>query len=127
MSGNRHKRVGEEIRKYLSTILQSEVSDPRLPAIFTITDVVVTKDLRHAKVYFSQLPDNEDDLDKTVDFLDASIGFLRSRVAQELNMKFCPQLDFRYDESTSNFQSINKVLHKLREDGADLDSPPEEQ
>lgn len=127
MTGNRPKRVGEEIKKHLSTILQHEVSDPRLPAIFTVTDVVVTKDLRHAKVYFSQLPDNEEDLDKTVDFLDASIGFLRSRVAQELNMKFCPQLNFRYDDSTSNFQAINQVLHKLRDDGEDLDSPSEDQ
>lgn len=126
MTGNRPRRVAEEIKKSLARIIQQEVSDPRIPVIFTITDVVVTKDLREAKIFFSQIPDNEEDLDKTIEFLDASIGFLRSGVARDINLKFCPQFDFRYDESTSNYQAINQVLHKLRREGADLDSPPDE-
>lgn len=124
MLHSRNKRVSEAIRQSLSRILQQEASDPRLPAIFTITGVTLSKDLRHATVHFSQLPDGEEDLDRTAEFLDSSTGYLRSLVAKDVNTKFCPELRFRYDASPANYQGINDVLQELRRKGEDLDSPP---
>jgi ribosome-binding factor A len=123
MLHSRPRRVAEKIKEALSAALQYEVSDPRKPAIFTITDVVVTKDLREATIYFSQLPDDEKALDNTEGFLDASMGYLRGVVARELNMKFTPNLHFRYDPSAANYQQINAVLQQLRRRGEKLDEP----
>lgn len=124
MLHSRNKRVSEAIRQSLSRILQQEVSDPRLPAIFTITELTLSKDLRHATVYFSQMPDNEEDLDRTSDFLDSSKGYLRTLVAKDVNTKVCPELHFRYDAAPARYQGVNDVLQELRRKGEDLDSPP---
>ena len=126
MLHSRPQRVAAQIKETLSRTIQEDVHDPRKPPIFTITDVVVTKDLRQATVHFSQLPDDEKALNKTEKFLDASMGYLRSVVAKKVNLKFTPNLHFRYDPSAANYQQINSVLQKLRKKGEPIDEPIKE-
>ncbi len=117
MLHSRDRRIEEAILHALSHAFQRELKDPRLPAIFTITQVRISRDLKYAKVYYSQLPEGEEDLRETTAMLKDCAGFLRSRVAREVNLKFCPELTFVHDAAPSNYQRISSVLEELRNKG----------
>jgi ribosome-binding factor A len=117
MLHSRDKRIEESIKKALSEAFLQELKDPRVPAIFTITRVTVSKDLSHARVYYSQLPDDDAALEQTEELLEDSAGFLRSFVAREVNLKFTPELVFHYDPSQREYQKLNTKLAELRRTG----------
>ncbi|MCC6545832.1 30S ribosome-binding factor RbfA [Candidatus Sumerlaeota bacterium] len=121
---SRDRRVAGQIQQLLASVIGQELNDPRVPRIFTITDVTVAKDLRTARVYYSQLPDDEKALDRTESLLQDSMGFLRSRVAEEINLRVTPELHFTYDPSAKNYQRINTLLHGGNPD-ADQPATPE--
>ncbi len=112
---NRVDRVGHSIQAALSEIFQFELNDPRLPGIFTVRHVKVSKDLRHADIFYSQLPDDDESMEATEDFLERSGGYIRHLLAEKLNMKFTPDLRFIFDESERDFQKINEKLHEIKE------------
>lgn len=116
MLHSRDKRIAGLLKESLARIFQQEISDPRMPQIFTVSEVAVSRDLRHAKVFFSQLPDDDESVERTGDLIASSAGFIRSQVARELNLRHCPALHFEYDPSMLNFQRINSILHKVRKD-----------
>ena len=113
---NRPQRVAEAIREALQSIFQYEVHDPRLPAIFTITRVNVPKDLRSAKAYFSLLPDDEESINQAEEMLHDCKGFVRMRMAEDVNLKFAPELFFEYDPGEKNFQKVSAKLNQIRRD-----------
>ena len=117
MLHSRDRRIEEAIHQALSHIFQNEMNDPRLPEIFTITQVKITRDLKHAKAFYSQLPDDEEALARTRELLTDSAGYLRSCVAREVNLRFCPTLSFAHDASPGNYQRISSVLEELRNRG----------
>ena len=130
MLHSRDKRIEESIKQALSRIIQFEVKDPRVPPIFTVTRVEITKDLRHAKVHYSQMPDDEESLEGTEDFLEDSAGYLRSMIAREVNLKFTPELHFHYDPSQKHYHEIDAKLQDLRrrgQMGTDEDDQPEKE
>ncbi len=113
MLHSRNKRIEESLKQGLSQIFQSEISDPRLPAIFTISRVHVAKDMRDATAHYSQLPDDEAALDATEEMLEDCIKFVRNRLAQMVNLKFTPELHFRYSPAEKHYQNINSILKTL--------------
>lgn len=122
MLHSRERRVAESIKHAISRAFQDEMSDPRLPKIVTVTDVVMSRDLRSAKVVYSQIPDDEDALNAMEDLLEDCAGFLRSCVARDVNTKFCPTLNFVYDPSAKRYQRINSILHQIKEKEQDENS-----
>lgn len=119
MLHSRDKRIEESIKQALSQTIQFEMNDPRVPPIFTITKVTVSKDLRHAKVFYSQMPDEEEDLDETEEFLESCAGYLRHSVADHVNLKFTPELHFEYDPGHKNYQKISEKLNEIRQRDGD--------
>jgi len=114
---SRHERVEEAIRKEVSLIIHDELKDPRIGFV-TITRVELTKDLRNAKIFYSVLG-KEEDHKKTKLALDSALGYIRSLVAQKINMRFATELMFQEDHSTKYSVRIEEVLNKIKE----LDQP----
>ncbi|MGF1573824.1 MAG: 30S ribosome-binding factor RbfA [Sumerlaeia bacterium] len=108
----RAKRVEETLRTVISEIIQYELNDPRLPMIFSITDVKVSPDLHYAKIYFTQIPDEEEAIDETLDVLEKATGFMRSQVAQNMQLRYTPDLKFFYDEMQENAQHIEELIQE---------------
>lgn len=102
-------RVNEEVFRTLSDIIRNEVKDPRISPITSITAVDVTKDLKQAKVYISVLGE-EEDLDKTMEGLKSSAGFIRSALARELNLRNTPELKFVADSSIAYGMKMSKMI-----------------
>ena len=110
---SRHERVEEAIKKEVSTIIHDELKDPRIGFV-TITRVELTKDLRSAKIFYSVLG-KEDSHKKTKLALDSALGYIRSLVAQRINLRFATELMFTEDHSTEYSVKIQEVLNKINE------------
>ncbi|TVY10614.1 30S ribosome-binding factor RbfA [Paenibacillus cremeus] len=107
-------RVGEQIKKELSQIIQSELKDPRIGFI-TVTGVEVTNDFSHAKVFLSVLGSDEQ-RDETLKALARSSGFLRSELGKRIQMRKIPTLIFKFDASIDYGSKIESLLHKINEE-----------
>jgi ribosome-binding factor A len=113
MDYQRSDRVGDTLVELISELLSREIRDPRVRGV-TITGAKVTRDLRHARVYFNVLGGGEN-RDSVLAGLRSAGGFIRSRVGKEINLKFVPSIEFFYDESEDRAQRIDELLKKAKE------------
>jgi ribosome-binding factor A len=118
----RADRVGDSIRQALGLALLRDVSDSRLTDI-GITDVRVTADIRHAKIYWQllDLEATERERNRAARAIASAAGFFRSVVARELDLKFTPELTFAYDDSISRGREMDMLLYQLAADGGAVD------
>ena len=101
----RQDQLGEVITHELSDLIRMRMKDPRI-GFASITDVEVSSDLRHAKVFVSVMGD-EQERRATLSALSHAAGFLRHELAQRLTIRYTPEITFRLDES------IAKGVHLL--------------
>lgn len=127
---HRTARLEETIREALQLVIQGEVRDPRLPAIFTVSAVKLTPDGGEAKVYFTQMPEDDDDVEDSLDMLEKAGGFLRTRLSQEVTMRSVPRLRFYHDKAQRRYERIEELLaddRKSRPKGEEAKPDGEEQ
>jgi len=94
---SRSRRIAEQIQRELAELVRLELKDPRVGMI-TLTDVEVTQDYEHAKVFFTSLGDAAQAA-AAVKGLQHAAGFLRSQLAHRLLLRTIPHLHFVYDTS----------------------------
>lgn len=111
MAKIRTGRVGEQIKKELSQLIQTELKDPRIGFI-TVTGVDVTNDLSQAKVYLSVLGDDEQKA-ASLKGLEKASGFLRSELGKRIRLRHVPELIFKFDESIAYGSHIEKLLTEI--------------
>ncbi|MDX1570339.1 MAG: 30S ribosome-binding factor RbfA [Xanthomonadales bacterium] len=113
MSGNygRHERVAGQLRRVLADLIWSEVKDPRLGPV-SVTDVEVSRDLSHARVYVAT--SQSETIEQSLKALRNAAGFLRSRLGRELSMRSIPELRFLHDDSIEKGDRIEALLAKAR-------------
>jgi ribosome-binding factor A len=111
----RTDRIAEMMQRKLAQIIQQEVKDPRLPSFITISAVTVTRDLGHAKIYFTTLNDEAGMADT---ILNASASYLRSALARTLTLRTVPQLHFIYDKSIEYGRHLSRLIDQV--------NPPEQ-
>ena len=105
----RTERVNELIRRELVLLFQQETKDPRLKKV-VITDVIVSRDLTSAKVFFSV---DEDSNKIVVSLLNKASGFFRSSLSKTLDLRHTPTLSFIYDTAPNTGVRIDDLLSKL--------------
>jgi ribosome-binding factor A len=104
----RSRRIAGQIQRELSDIVRLELKDPRVGMI-TITDVEVTRDNAHAKVFFTELGDASR-IEETGKALQHAAGFLRSELAHRLKLRTVPQLKFEYDASVERGVRLARLI-----------------
>jgi ribosome-binding factor A len=104
------RRVNAAVREVLAEAV-GELRDPRIGFV-TVTDVVTSPDLRHARVFVSVLG-SETKQEKTLVGLAAAHGVLQARIAQELRLKRTPQLAFEYDPSVERGVRMSHLIDEL--------------
>ena len=105
----RTERVNELMRRELVLLLKQETKDPRLKQV-VITDVIVSRDLTSAKVFFSV---DEDSIEIVVSLLNKASGFFRSSLSKTLDLRHTPTLSFIYDTAPNTGARIDDLLSKL--------------
>jgi ribosome-binding factor A len=111
MTRVRVSRVGEQIKKEINDIVRNDVKDPRI-GFLTITDVEVSGDLQHAKVFVSILG-NEEQRAGTLQALQKATGFIRSELGKRIRIRHTPEIAFVMDRSLDYSERIHDVLRKL--------------
>ena len=116
----RADRVGDLVRQVLSELLLRGVKDPRVAAGFvTVTDVDVSPDLRHARVYISTLGDDAA-RKAALAGLTSAAGWLRRELGRQIHTKYTPELTFMRDPSFETASRVESLLADLdAEDEAD--------
>lgn len=110
MANYRRGRINDEVQKELASILR-DVKDPRVSSAFvSVTAVDVTPDLKFAKIYYSALMGDKKELAKG---LKAATGYIRSQIAQRLNLRITPELTFILDDSVAHGAHISKLLNSI--------------
>jgi len=109
---NRRERLGVQIRGVIAECLLFEVKDPRLSAV-DVTDVVLSPDLGHAKVYYYARED-ERKLREIQGALERARGFLRRKVGREIRARITPDLAFYYDDSIERGAEMEVLLSEVR-------------
>jgi len=104
----RSRRIAEQVQRELSDIIRLELKDPRVGMI-TLTDVEVTPDGAHAKVYFTLLGEPSR-IDEAATGLQHAAGYLRSQLARRLNVRTVPQLQFKYDASVERGARLSQLI-----------------
>lgn len=104
-------RINEEVMKALSHIITYELKNPNVTGMISVTRVKVTPDLKYAKVYVSLL--NSKSVEKTMQGLKESAGFMRSQVAKMVNLRITPELIFEYDDSIEHGEKIENILKEI--------------
>jgi ribosome-binding factor A len=102
-------RVADQIQRDLAEIIAYELKDPRVGMI-TITEVQVTPDYAHAKVFFTMLNDDADAVQKALKGLNAAAGFIRGQLGRRLTIHTTPEVHFVYDSSTSRGMELSKLI-----------------
>ena len=114
---SRADRVGGLIQKVLSGILKKDIKDPRLK-MATITSVIVSRDLKQARIYFT----TSGGIQKkgaTIEGFSSAHGFIKRTLAHELDLKYMPAIKFFYDESIEYGAHINELIESTkRENGS---------
>lgn len=105
----RTRRVADLIQKSLAQMLLQDMSDERFRLV-TITDVVVTRDLEHAKIYVTVLMDDAVKVKETVQSLNRAAKSLRYHLAREIDLRIMPEIKFVYDESTAQGFHISNLI-----------------
>ena len=113
MDYKRSDRVGDLLLELISQLLTREVSDPRIGPV-TLTGAEVTKDLRHARIYFSLLG-NREKKTEVLAGLKSATGFIRAKISKELKLRFVPTIEFVYDETQDRAQRIEELLKQDKE------------
>lgn len=113
-NNNRLSKINEELKRELSNIINYEVKNSKVTGMISVTSVKITPDLRYAKVSISVL--NSKNVKDTLTGLKAASGFIRSRIAEKINLRITPEIVFELDESLKYGERIDKILEGIMKD-----------
>ena len=112
---NRMIRINDEIQKEISAIIRGDLKDPRIGVVTSVLKVDTTNDLKYCKVYISVLGD-EDKKQEVMGVLKNAAGFIRSLIAQRINLRITPELKFILDDSLEYSFKIDSLIRSVIKD-----------
>lgn len=113
-------KVAEAIREVVSMAILAELKDPRVMGV-TVTRAEVTPDLRQAKVYVSIMGDDTKQK-LCLHGLRSSAGFLQSKIASEIDLRYTPRLEFVVDEGVKKSIELAAILKRVLPPGTATES-----
>jgi ribosome-binding factor A len=116
-SSLRLKRIADRIKQEISEMLVTgKISDPRLGSVF-ITDVTVDRELYFANIYVSSL-EGRDQAESILQGMEHASGFLRSTLAERIDLRIFPKLRFFWDETPERAEKIERMLDDLKDESS---------
>lgn len=112
MANHRKGRVNEETKKALAEIFAHKVRDPRISAMVSVTDVLVTPDLKYAKVYLSIFGTNPEVEKESFEAINDMKGYIRRELSRDLNLRNTPELTFIQDTSIDYGMKMDAKLNE---------------
>ncbi|MGB0713266.1 MAG: 30S ribosome-binding factor RbfA [Gammaproteobacteria bacterium] len=107
---SRADRLGGQLRRDLAELIRDDVRDPRVGMV-SITEIRVSRDLAHARVFVTRIGD-EKDREPAIEALNHAAGFLRRELGQRLRIRVIPQLRFQYDDVVEGGMHMEDLIAK---------------
>jgi ribosome-binding factor A len=112
----RADRVSQQIQREIAMILQREIKDPRV-GMATVSDVELTRDLQHAKVFVTFFLNEEDNIEAGVKVLNDASGYIRILLGKAMKLRVVPEIRFVYDKTLVEGMRIsNLITNTVRDD-----------
>lgn len=113
MKEKREKRLNSEFQKEIYPILKNKIKNPAISEMFSISEVDVTNDLKHAKVFVSVFSTDKVKAQATFEAICASAKAVRTELSKTMRIRTVPELHFVTDNSTDYGDKIDKILSTL--------------
>ena len=110
----KNTRINAEVQRELSSILRSEIKDPRIGMMTSVTGAQVAPDLKTCRVYISVLGD-ERVKEETIRGLKSAEGYIRRMLARNLNLRNTTELTFVLDQSIEYGVHMSKLIDEVVE------------
>ncbi|MDR1018811.1 MAG: 30S ribosome-binding factor RbfA [Lachnospiraceae bacterium] len=110
-------RVNQEVLRTISEILRNDIKDPRIDEFTSVIAVEVAPDLKTCKVYLSVLGD-EVAREKTLEGVNSAEGYIRKKLASELNLRNTPKLTFFVDTSIEYGVEMSRKIDEVNKHDA---------
>lgn len=114
----RARRLAERIKVLVAEALERTVKDPDLGFV-TITEVRVTPDLQHAKVFYTVFG-SDDDRTRSSEIIERNRGRIRGEVGRQLSIRLTPTIEFELDDVQDNAAHLNDLLAQAKERDEEL-------
>ncbi len=114
----RTERVNDLLREEISDLLRSDLRDPRIGGLVTVTQVDVSPDLRRATAFVSVLG-TEEERASTMKALDHARPFLRRELSRRLSLRYTPDVTFVSDTSIERAQEMTDLMRKTAQERGD--------
>ena len=124
MSTHRRERVADLLQRILADAVRDKIRDPRVGFV-TLTEVRVSPDLRHARVFVSELGEREQRA-AAVEALNHAAPFLRGEVARHARLKYVPKLEFVEDLALETGMRVESILDEIIEHPRDDHGEPDD-
>lgn len=113
MENRRQKKVGEVIKRCFSTVLQERGLNIFQSAMISVTDVVMSPDLRIAKIYLSIF--NAPDKDRIFEMLEAQTPTLRNDLTRHIKnqLRSMPEISLMRDDLFDEIDRVNNLLDSI--------------
>jgi ribosome-binding factor A len=112
----RADRVSQQIQREIAMILQREIKDPRV-GMATVSDVELTRDLQHAKVFVTFFLNEEDNIEAGIKVLNDASGYIRILLGKAMKLRVVPEIRFVYDKTLVEGMRIsNLITNTVRDD-----------
>ena len=109
-NNKRQLRLNDEVKRELAEIIRSDLRDPRIGLVTSVTRVEVTPDLKHCKIYISILSDAKDEV---MEGLQSACGYIRHLLAERVNLRQTPELKFIHDDAIEYGIKISKLIDEV--------------
>lgn len=113
-------RINEDVARVISVILREDVKDPRISPIVSVTEAIVAPDLKTAKIFISVLGSDEDG-ERTMEGIKSSAGYIRHQLAERLNLRNTPVLDFILDKSIAYGVDMSHKIDEVMEHDEEIE------
>lgn len=111
-TSHKNQRVNGEVQRELSRIISMEIKDPRINPMTSVTDVIVTPDLKYCKAFISVLGDSEA-AKETLAGLESAKGYIRRELARGVNLRNTPEITFVMDNSIEYGIEMSKKIDEV--------------
>lgn len=113
MKLKREQRLNSEFQKEIYDILKNKVKNPMISEMFSISEVDVTNDLKHAKVYVSVFSTDKEKSQATFEAICDSAKAVRTELSKTMHIRTVPELHFVLDNSAEYGNKIDKILSTI--------------
>lgn len=109
---SRGERIRKALIKEISDIIQRQVKDPRISGIVSVTDIDLSADYGHAKVFVS-IYGTDEQKENTMEAIEDSTPFVRKEVGRRIRLRHVPEIEFKRDDSLERGSRITSLIDKI--------------